>query len=243
MNGLFYNLGKMLGPTARKARWIWQSMAGTEAEAIRLESQVGAELAGQIRRQLKPDPDLRVMQLLNKVGSRLTDYVANKSRRFSFETFDAGQPNAFALPGGYIFVTRSLVELCHYNPDEIAFVLGHEMGHVIRGHAMDRIITNSAITIGANLASFRSPLMAWLNTAGINLLQSAYSQDLELEADNLGSRLAVAAGFSWKAPAILLSRLATLNPADEELSHYFSSHPLITLRIQKINHILRQKPE
>jgi predicted Zn-dependent protease len=243
MSGLFYNLGKLLGPTARKARWIWLSMTGTEAEAIRIEGEVGKELAREIRHQLKTAPDPRLSHLLNEVGSRLAGYVANKSRSFSFEIFEAGQPNAFALPGGYIFVTRSLLELCGHNPDEIAFILGHEMGHVIRGHAMDRIITNSAITIGANLTSLRGPLTTWLNTVGINLLQSTYSQDLELEADNLGTRLIVAAGFSPKAPAILLSRLAKLNPTDEGFNpgHYFSSHPVINLRIQKINRILHEK--
>jgi beta-barrel assembly-enhancing protease len=242
MSGLFYNLGKMLGPTARKARWIWLSMTGTEAEAIRIEGEVGKELAREIRHQLKTAPDPRLSHLLNEVGSKLAGYVANESRRFSFEIFEAGQPNAFALPGGYIFVTRSLIELCEYNRDEIAFILGHEMGHVIRGHAMDRIITNSAITIGANITSIRGPLSAWLSTIGINLLQSTYSQELELEADNLGARLAVAAGFSAKAPQVLLSRLANLNPADESSNpgHYFSSHPAINLRIQKINQLLHE---
>ena len=243
MSGFFYNLGKMLGPSVRKVRWAWLSIAGTEAEAIQLENEVGKELADEISHQLKICSDPLFSKLINETGSRLTAYVANKSRTFSFEIIEDGQPNAFALPGGHIFVTRSLIELCQSNPDEIAFILGHEMGHVIRGHVMDRIITNSAIAIGANLASIRTPLMAWLKTAGINLLQSTYSQELELEADNLGARLAVAAGYSWKAPEILLSRLAKLHPADEGFSHYFSSHPMIQLRINKINHILQQKPK
>jgi beta-barrel assembly-enhancing protease len=151
MSSLFYNLGKLFGPTVRKARWLWSSMAGSEAEAIRLEGEVGKELAREIRQQLKSEPDPQSKLLVKEIGSNLFEYVANRSRSFSFEIFDSGQPNAFALPGGYIFVTRSLIELCERNRDEIAFILGHEMGHVIRGHAMDRIITNSAITIGANI--------------------------------------------------------------------------------------------
>ncbi len=237
MSGLFYQLGRMLGPQVRKARWVWQSMAGDEADAIRLEREVGSDLARGIRQQLKLDPDPQIAHLLNEVGSRLARCVANKLRSFGFEALEGGQPNAFALPGGYIFVTRSLLELCERNPDEIAFIVGHEMGHVIRGHAMDRIITNSAISLGTKITSVRGPITGLLNKVGIKLLESSYSQDLEMEADKLGVRLVAAAGYNAKAAAVMLSRLAKLNPsgAESNLGHYFSSHPAINLRIKNIS--------
>ena len=124
MSGLFYNLGRMLRPHVRKAQWVWQSAAGSDADAIRLEHDVGQDLARDIRQQLKPDPDPQIAHLLNDVGSRLAGCVANELRTFSFETFLGGEPNAFALPGGYIFASRSLVELCTRNQDEVAFILG-----------------------------------------------------------------------------------------------------------------------
>ena len=237
MSGLFYNMGRMLGPHVRKARWIWQSTTGNEVDAIRLERDVGRDLASGIRQQLKLDPDPQIAQLLNEVGSRLAGCIANKLRTFGFETFEGGEPNAFALPGGYIFVSRSLVELCKRNQDEVAFILGHEMGHVIRGHAMDRIITNSAISLGTKFTSVRGPLTALLNKVGISFLESSYSQELEMEADKLGVRLVVAAGYNPKAAAVLLSRLAKLSPTGVEsnFGHYFSSHPSINLRIQNIS--------
>jgi beta-barrel assembly-enhancing protease len=237
LSGLFYNMGKMLGPHVRKARWVWQSMAGNEADAIRLERDVGQDLVCGIRQQLKLDPDPQIAHLLNEVGSRLAGCVANKLRSFGFETFEGGEPNAFALPGGYIFVSRSLVELCKRNQDEVAFILGHEMSHVIRGHAMDRIITNSAIYLGTKLTSVRGPITALLNNVGIRFLESAYSQELEMEADKLGVRLVVAAGYNPKAAAVMLSRLAKLNQpgVESNFGHYFSSHPSINLRIQNIS--------
>jgi beta-barrel assembly-enhancing protease len=236
VSGLFYELGRMLGPQARKARWVWQSVAGDEADAIRLEREVGRDLAKGVRQQLKLDSDAQVAQLLSEVGARLARCVTNKLRSFSFEALEGGPPNAFALPGGFIFVTRSLVELCERNPDEIAFILGHEMGHVMRGHAMDRIITNSAIALGANLTAVRGAIAGLLNNVGVKLLASAYSQDMEMEADKVGVRLVDAAGYDAKAPAVLLSRLAKLNPANSEagIGHYFSSHPAINLRIKNI---------
>jgi len=236
MSGLFYNLGRMLRPHVRKAQWVWQSTAGSEADAIRLEHDVGQDLARGIRQQLKLDPDPRIAQLLNDVGSRLAACVANKLRTFSFETFEGGEPNAFALPGGYIFVSRSLLELCMQNQDEVAFILGHEMSHVIRGHTMDRIVTNSAIALGSRFIS-RGSLTGLLNTVGIKLLESSYSQDREMEADKLGSLLVAAAGYNPKAPAVLLSRLANLSPsgAQSGFGHYFSSHPSFNLRIQNVS--------
>jgi len=230
-------MGRMFGPQVRKARWLWQSMAGSEADAIRLEREVGSDLAQGIRRQLTLDPDPQIAQLLNEVGSRLTACVANQLRSFGFEALEGGPPNAFALPGGYIFVTRSLVELCERNQDEIAFILGHEMSHVIRGHAMDRIVTNSAIALGSRFIPVRGTLTGLLNTVGIRLLESSYSQDMEMEADKLGARLVVAAGYNAKAAAVMLSRLAKLNPYGNEsnFGHYFSSHPAINLRIKNIS--------
>jgi predicted Zn-dependent protease len=237
MSGLFYNIGKMLAPHVRKARWVWQSTAGSEADAIRLEHDVGQDLTRGIRQQLKLDPDPQIANLLNEIGSRLAGRVANKLRTFSFETFEGGEPNAFALPGGYIFVSRSLVELCKQNQDEVAFILGHEMSHVIRGHAMDRIITNSAIALGSRFISARGPITGLLNTVGVKLIESSYSQELEMEADKLGALLVVAAGYNPKAPAALLSRLAKLSPSGVEsgFGHYFSSHPSLNLRIQNIS--------
>jgi beta-barrel assembly-enhancing protease len=230
-------MGRMLGPHVRKARWVLESMTGDEADAIRLEREVGSDLACGIRNKLKLDPDPQIAQLLDEVGSRLAGCVANKLRRFGFETLAGGEPNAFALPGGYIFVSRSLVELCERNPDEVAFILGHEMSHVIRGHAMDRIITNSAISLGTKLTSVRGPITGLLSKVGVSLLESSYSQELEMEADKLGVRLVIAAGYNAKATAVMLSRLAKLNPAGVEsgFGHYFSSHPAINLRIQNIS--------
>jgi beta-barrel assembly-enhancing protease len=105
-------MGRAVGPHVRKAKWVWQSITGSEADTIRLEQDVGRDLAQEVRCRLKLDPDQQIARLLNDVGSRLAGCVANKLHIFHFETFESSEPNAFALPGGYVFVSRSLVELC-----------------------------------------------------------------------------------------------------------------------------------
>jgi len=215
-------------------------MTGTEADAIKVENDVGRDLAHEIRLQLKPDPQPEIEHLLNQIGPRLAACVANRFRTFSFETVQGAEPNAFALPGGFIFVTRSLVELCRRNQDEVAFILGHEMAHVIRGHAMDRIISNSAISAAARITPTRGLFSAWLQKVGVQFLESAYSQDLESEADKLGVHLAAAAKYDPHASTQLLSRLAKLSrPPDQfNLGTYFSSHPAYKVRIQTLNRLL-----
>jgi len=135
------------------------------------------------------------------------------------------------------------MELCRWNQNEIAFILGHEMGHVIRGHSMARIISNSAIATASRAAPIRGLLAGWLRKVGVQFLESAYSQDLESEADKLGVRLVAVAGYDAGASVQLLSRLATLSPpvGKLDLGSYFSSHPPFKARIQNINHLLGKR--
>jgi len=239
MGELFYNLGKMAGPHIRKIKWIWQSAIGTEAHAIQKEYEVGQDLACEIRLQLEPEPNIETAQLLNKVGNSLSACVTNKLRKFSFEAVKGVEPNAFALPGGFIFVTTSMLELCECDQGELAFILGHEMGHIIRGHAINRIITNSAIAAGAKVTSAKNFLLDWLGKVGIKFLESAYSQDLEMEADTLGVRLVTVAGYNPRAPRKLFLRLSNLIRSSKRsgLENYFSSHPPFDIRIRNIDRL------
>jgi len=245
LSGLFYNLGRKVGPKVRKARWMWQSFTGTEADAIKVEYEVGLDLAREIRQQLEPGREPQTDQVLNEIGNRLAGCVANKSRRFNFETINGGEPNAFALPGGFIFVTQSLVELCRYDTNEIACILGHEMAHIIRGHAMNRIVSNSAIAAASRAAPIRGVLSGWLRKVGVQFLESAYSKELESEADRLGVRLVAAAGYEPAACVQLFTRLDKLKSPSTglDLGSYFSSHPPFKVRIENIKRQLRKSQQ
>ena len=94
------------------------------------------------------------------MGTRLTKRVVNKQRKFSFEIIEGTELNAFALPGGFIFVTEPILKLCEYNADEIAFILSHEMAHVIRGHAMERIISSTLTNVISRTSIARGAVSA-----------------------------------------------------------------------------------
>ena len=242
MSSLFYNLGRKVGPSVRRARWIWQSMTGSEADAIKVENQVGRDLVAEVRKQLELDSEQKTVRIMNETGPNLAKCVAGKLRTFSFEAVKSNEPNAFALPGGFIFVTHSLVELCDRDKDELAFILGHEMAHVIKEHAIKRIVSNSAVNVASRAVPLRGQLSAWLRKTGIRFLESAYSQELEFQADILGVRLADAAGYNPGASTKLLERLNKMNLSENKLmaGNYFSSHPAFEDRIKNINRFLQK---
>jgi len=228
MSGLFFELGRKLGraaiPAARQTKWVWTSLTGTEADSLRAEADLGRTLAAQLRLELGAADSTADAELVREICRRLSARVRNKARRFQAEVMRTGAPTALALPGGFIFVDVSLLSLCERQPDEVAFVVGHEMAHVIRGHAFDRFITQVGLGVVSSLLS-RGALNPWLRQTGLQLLQSSYSQDNELEADELGARLAQAAGCHPAGAFRLLARLGQRQGAAQGPADWFSSHP------------------
>ena len=82
-DNLFYNLGRKMGPKLRKARWLWTSATGTEADTVRLEHGVGLDLAHEAKKQLQMDAEQRTRETLDEIGPRLAGCVANKLDRKS----------------------------------------------------------------------------------------------------------------------------------------------------------------
>ena len=240
MDGFFYRLGRLAGPAVRKGKWFWRSLAGSEADAIRAENEVGRDLARVFHEAFPPDPDDAARSLVHEVGTALAARVRNKLRRFSFAVVAAETPNAFALPGGYIFLTRPLLDLVERDRDEVAFILGHEAAHVIRQDPFERTVTDTAVSAALRALPGGGTARTWLKSVGAKLLQSSYSRERELAADELGLRLARAAGFDPEAALRMLGRLRSRAAGKEEslLGPYFSTHPPFELRIRELKRVL-----
>ena len=224
-------LGTWLGGQSRKpfrqAKWMWSWLAGTEAEAIQAEYEYGRECARQFAAQFSGKAPREKQEAVAAVGSRLAGTVKDRRRQFHFSLVPAGVSNAYALPGGFVFITEPLVDLCAQDADELAFLLGHEMGHVLCGHAKSQLTART----------FLNAVTARLAGAGLmlrQLLNQGYSRELELEADGEGARLAAAAGFDPRAAARALERLARGASGNAGLMEYFSSHPPIAERVRKL---------
>jgi beta-barrel assembly-enhancing protease len=232
---LGYNLGRALSPRLRQANWLLRSLTGTEAEAIRAEFAVGRDLARSFSRQFEVCADPAVHDLVTELGTRLADRVTVPDWRFTFAVVTPPEVNAFALPGGFVFLTRSLVEFCERDRDELAFIVGHEMGHIVRRHAMDRLMANTVLRAAVTgLATARGVAGQSLAGLATTVFQKSYAQDQEFEADRFGAQLAQRAGFDPAAASRALKRLGAQAREGGPLSAYFSSHPPLKLRVQHL---------
>ena len=232
----FYKLGRLAGRKARKATWMWSSLTGDDAEAIQAEYGVGRDMAAVVRERSRCEPDPPLQGLLDDTCTRLAGVVRNKLHRFEVGVVTDEQPTAYALPGGFVFVTRSLTELCERNQDELAFVVAHEMAHVIRRHAINRVLRQTAYAAASMLAPGRGAVAPWLRRVGLEWLERAYSRDQEFEADALGGLLTRAAGFDPEGGVRLFERFARLDQTGDgpALGAYLSTPPPVGDRITRL---------
>jgi beta-barrel assembly-enhancing protease len=235
----FYKLGRMAGRQVRKARWMWESVAGSEAGAIQAEQAVGRDMAAVVLEETPRDSDRTSQALLDEIGGKLATVVRNQLHRFHMTLIKADRPTAFALPGGFIFVTRALVHLCDRNNDAIAFVLAHEMAHVIRRHAIERLLQQKVVSAVAQVSPGRGALASWIRKVGFLGLERAYAQDEEFEADELGVLLMRAAGFDPAGAIRTLQCLGDLDrtPDSFGLNQYLSTHPPIEERVRRLRRL------
>jgi predicted Zn-dependent protease len=245
MSGLFYKLGQRLGratiPAIRKTRLIYDGLTGDEDEAQQAETKLGKELAAELRAATRPAGDPTLTSQVEGLCQRLAP-ADNQQRTFHCEVIQDESPNAMALPGGFVFVSDALVEFCGRRPDELAFVIGHEMAHIIRRHAWDRMLNDAMLRVATTVGGRAGMLGVWLRKNGLGSSSSAHSREHELEADALGFELLVNARFAPAGAIEFLQRQDRLDGHEASASKYFSSHPPAPERIAHLEKLLRQKP-
>jgi predicted Zn-dependent protease len=185
--------------------------------------------------------DAALADYVRAVGERLARVSPRQGVSYSFQVVDMQEPNAFALPGGQVYVSRGLLVLLN-SEDELAGVLGHEVGHVAARHSAQRVTRAAPIGIltgiGAAVTGIVSPMLGDV-IGGIGgfagaLVLAPYSRGQEHEADKIGQELAAKAGWD---PAGLTASLRALDQ-DEALhrgekrrASFFSTHPALPDRV------------
>ena len=215
------------------------------------ETQIGDELARQyVSAQPKQSSETKATeQYVNEVGGRVAAHAKRKLNYRFHLIGDANLINAFALPGGHVFIGQGLLDQMT-SEDELAFVLGHELEHIDHYHSVERV------QIEAKLKSLDLEIVAAIAEIPMSLWQAGYSKDQEFEADREGLRIAAAAGYSPEGAVKMTERLAKLNReyvihaetptgelsqvAIDGLTGYFRSHPLPSERLQQINEVIAQ---
>jgi predicted Zn-dependent protease len=233
---LFEAIGQRLGQKAAQAKNAFDLMGGTEEDSLRAEIRLGRDLAAALLERIPLVEENETTAFAAQIGCWLAANVKEKKLPFSVRVTDEREPNALGLPGGPIFVSWPLLEMCQGERDEVAFVLGHEMAHIVRRHALDRIVKDAALSLLLRQCSSRHAASAWLSKAGRQLLGSAYSRDDELEADAFAVALAGTAGGDALAGERLLERFAQRTSVQSVgvAGDYFASHPPLIERVANL---------
>jgi len=173
------------------------------------------------------------------LGGRLAAVSERPALEWTFRVVDDPVVNAFALPGGYVYVTRGI--LAHLRSEaELATVVGHEIGHVTARHSVNQMskaqLAQLGLGIGAILAPEQAESVGSLAGAGLGLLMLKYGRDDERQADELGLRYLVAAGLDPRPAPDVFDMLARVGAAagGERLPSWASSHPAPENRRQQM---------
>jgi beta-barrel assembly-enhancing protease len=166
--------------------------------------------------------------------------VARQSPRageinFRFNVLDSDDVNAFAAPGGYIFVTRGALAQMQ-SEAELAGVLGHEVGHVDAKHILEKIQRADMVRGARQEADLKGPLLDQVADLGAGMIFSGFDRREEMEADSLGQVYAAAAGYRTNALVGFLTRLHTAQQAQTPASaglrtRLARTHPDLELRL------------
>jgi len=229
----------------------------TEAQEVA----IGRRDDALVRKQYHVYPDKALQDYINRVGQRLAKDSDRPNLQYHFTVLDSPEVNAFALPGGYVYITRGI--LAYLNSEaELAAVLGHEIGHVAARHGVRQQSAAEAANLGLSIASIFVPE---LNTnAGYNLsnllggaLLSGYGREHELEADRLGAKYMARADYDPQAMIKVLSLLKEQEEFDavvakqegRQPNHYhglFASHPDNDTRLKQVvgeaDHLVVNRP-
>ncbi|MBP7215940.1 MAG: M48 family metalloprotease [Candidatus Omnitrophica bacterium] len=189
--------------------------------------------------------DQALQRRVERIGSRLAKVSDRQDIQYVFAVLEDKELNAMALPGGYIYVYQGLMEAL--NDDELAYVVGHEIGHVAARHIAKKLQANMAYQVllgvafagmGDSTKARSQEIATGANLAYSILLELPFSRKDEYEADALGVRYSVRAGFDPYASLNALAKLKQGQGAGSKLLVYFRTHPYVDDRIQALNKII-----
>ncbi len=180
------------------------------------------------------DPELSAY--VDRVGQGIARKTHQPDNHYHFKVLDTPMINAFAVPGGYVYVTRGI--LAYMNDEaELAGVIGHELGHVNARHIARQITKQQLTMLGLNVGMAMSKTVqkyAGLAEFGTSMLFLKFSRDDERQADDLGVEYASKAGYDTYRMAAFFETLERLHPAGGSLPEWFSTHPNPANRLEAV---------
>lgn len=207
------------------------------------EVQIGQAIAKEVELQYKPVDDPLLQKRVEDIGKKVAAASDRKEVDYRFKALEDNEINAFALPGGFIYVNKGLLEKIS-DDDELACVLGHEVGHIVARHSIKKlqaIMGYSLVRVLTAVATRSSGAVTAADLAFTEIILG-YGREDELLADQLGSRYAKRAGYNPRSMISFLQRLEDINKRKPlRPRSYFKTHPYVPDRIREVKQELGER--
>jgi hypothetical protein len=203
------------------------------------EISIGRETASQVEEFFRVDTDPVSVARVRRIGRRLAACVPDAPYPFEFHVVEDGTVNAFALPGGFIYVFRGLLQLLP-NDDTLASVLGHELSHVTQRHAIKQFEKNLALTaILSGILAGTGGGRGANSAAGVvqALAGISFTRGDEKDADEHGIDILARAGYDPRAAAEAMRVLKRANGDEKSIPALFRTHPAPESRIKRLSQL------
>ncbi|NWF94089.1 MAG: M48 family metalloprotease [Syntrophaceae bacterium] len=222
---------------------------GTLAMTVEEEKKLGKRVVLEMEKKVEWVRDLTLRTYLERLGHSLVAQIGPSPFDFKFYLINGPDPNAFAIPGGYIFVTTGLLALAE-DEQEVAGVLSHEIAHVMQRHVAQLIEKSKRLNIATFAAILAGVLLggggagseaaAAMATATAEALALKYTREMETDADQNGFNYMVKAGYDPNGLITFLSKIYKIGLASgSKVPPYLLTHPAVESRISLLENLLQ----
>ncbi|MCK4912524.1 MAG: M48 family metalloprotease [Candidatus Omnitrophica bacterium] len=209
------------------------------------EVAMGQNIAKKIYQEFKLSNSPDDIERLNRIANKITDVLDRRELSYYFYIIEEDQEgksqvNAFSLPGGYSYIFSGLLDILD-NDDQLAFILAHEVGHIVSRHHMKRLqaaMGYNLLTVASTAAGTSSEFRNGLSFALFQIL-AGYSREDEFNADELAVKYCKLAGFDPAAGIEVLEKLYEESKKTIRSLSYFRTHPYPAQRIRHIKEALQ----
>jgi predicted Zn-dependent protease len=203
------------------------------------EQAMGREIAGRMLGAAPLVNDAALQAYVNRVGRWIAQQSERPDLPWRFAVIDTASINAFAAPGGYVMLTRGLYDILD-SEAQLAGVLAHEIGHVVKRHHVTVMQKSAALSAGSQIAQRdnRSAMINNMIGSGAEVFARGLDKSAEYEADAVGVVLAARAGYNPFGLVDVLHKLVARGAGDNSMALLFKTHPLPGDRLAQLGELL-----
>jgi predicted Zn-dependent protease len=207
-----------------KLRDIGKKLEPLKSTSEKDEINLGRDVAANLLGAAPPVNDPALQSYVNKIGMWIALHSDRPKLPWHFGVLDTDGVNAFATPGGFVFITRGML-LRMRDEAELAGVLAHEISHVVEKHALNTMRKGALTGIAGEALSRNKPEYAKLVSTGTEIFARGLDKEDEFAADRMGVVLASRAGYDPYGLPSVLQTLSSINPKDNAVALMFKTHP------------------